>query len=68
MWCNEERNFFEKSFFLENGHLEDQRGTGKITITYLLGTDDGKWVKLAGDRDKWRVLLLPVPVIRIVLP
>jgi len=29
---------------LENDHLEDQRGTGKITLTYVLGTDDVRWV------------------------
>jgi len=29
---------------LENGHWEDLMGTGKITLTYVLGTDDVRWV------------------------
>jgi len=36
------RNFGKN--LLANGYLEDQKGTGKIAITYVLGTDDGSWV------------------------
>jgi hypothetical protein len=29
---------------LGKDHFEDQRGNGKITLTYVLGTDDVRWV------------------------